>query len=135
MTDTLREQIARLIAPSRWRVMDSYLAEVKRKYAGQNAAYDPDAFKDAASLKIADDIMTLLPSLPDGWVVVPLEPTREMLEVCGWSGVDPGKPHPMIAHTTVAERGKPYLLPKAYYRAMLAARPTLLAVLALVWSL
>ena len=55
-----REDIARIIDPSSWLVLDGYLADVKRKYAGQDAAYDPLAFKDRASLAKADAILTLL---------------------------------------------------------------------------
>ena len=56
---TRLEQIARLIDPSSWRVLDSYLEQAKRKYAGQDAGYDPEAFKDRASLAIADQIIAL----------------------------------------------------------------------------
>lgn len=55
----IREAVARIIDPSSWAVFDSYLAEVKRKYAGQHAAYDPDAFKDKTSLAKADAILAL----------------------------------------------------------------------------
>jgi len=55
-----REEIARIIDPSSWAVFDGYLAEVKRKYAGQNTAYDPDAFKDSRSLALADKILSRL---------------------------------------------------------------------------
>ena len=44
------EAVARAIAPSRWEVMDHYLAQTKKKYAGENAAYDPDNFKDRESM-------------------------------------------------------------------------------------
>lgn len=59
-----REAIARLIDPSSWRVMDGYLENMKRKYAGQDAAYDPDAFKDKKSLAQADQIVALLSRPP-----------------------------------------------------------------------
>lgn len=67
-TPDRRERIARIIDPSSWRVMDSYLAETKRKYAGQDYGYDPDAFKDKASLAKADTILADDPSqaLADG---------------------------------------------------------------------
>ena len=64
---TRREQIARLIDPSSWRVLDSYLEQAKRKYAGQDAGYDPEAFKDRASLAIAAQIMAL-DAVPDALV-------------------------------------------------------------------
>ena len=55
----LREKAARIIDPSRWAVMDDYLAEVRRK---PNVGYDPDNFKDKASLAKADAILALLSS-------------------------------------------------------------------------
>mgnify|MGYP000231627081 FL=1 len=51
--DELVEKVARIIAPSRWRVFDAELARVKRKYSGQNVAYDPKQFKDRASMELA----------------------------------------------------------------------------------
>lgn len=57
---SLEERIARIIDPSSWRVLDSYLADVRRKYMGQDAAYDPEAFKDKASLALVREILTLL---------------------------------------------------------------------------
>ena len=53
ITDEAIERVARVIAPGHWQVMDSYLAETKRKYAGQNAAYDPDQFKHKESMATA----------------------------------------------------------------------------------
>ena len=41
-------------------MFDSYLADMKRKYAGQDAGYDPLAFKDKASLAKADAILALI---------------------------------------------------------------------------
>lgn len=52
------EALARIIDPSSWRVFDGYLADVKRKYKGQNAAYDPEAFKDKKSMALARSIIT-----------------------------------------------------------------------------
>ena len=53
---TRREDIARLIDPSSWRVFDASLASVKRI---PNAGYDPDNFKDRRSLALADQILRL----------------------------------------------------------------------------
>ena len=53
-----RETIARMINPSSWRVMDSYLADVKRKHP--NGGYDPDNFQDRESLALADQIIAML---------------------------------------------------------------------------
>jgi hypothetical protein len=52
-----REVLARMIDPSSWAVFDGYLAEMLRKYKGQDAGYDPEAFKDKRSLKLADAII------------------------------------------------------------------------------
>lgn len=54
------EALARMISPSSWRVMDSYLTEVKRKYKGEDAGYDPDAFKDHQSMELARALIELL---------------------------------------------------------------------------
>ena len=68
-TEEIREKVARIIDPSSWQVLDSYLAETLRKYAGQHAGYDPDAFKHKASLAKADAILSLLSlsPLPEGF--------------------------------------------------------------------
>lgn len=54
------EAVARAIAPSRWAVMDGYLADMLRKYKGQNVAYDPDQFKDQESLATAQAALAAL---------------------------------------------------------------------------
>lgn len=54
------EEMARLIDPSPWRVFDGYLADVKRKYKGQDAAYDPEAFKDKKSMAVAVAILSTI---------------------------------------------------------------------------
>ena len=54
------EAVARAIAPSRWEVMDHYLAQTKKKYAGENAAYDPDNFKDRESMATAQAAIAAL---------------------------------------------------------------------------
>ncbi len=59
---TEREELARIIDPSSWLVLDSYLAEVKRKHP--NSGYDPDNFKDRESLAKADQWLSR-PSLVD----------------------------------------------------------------------
>lgn len=56
----LREQVARIIDPGAWRVMDGYLAEMLRKYKGEKVGYDPEAFKHKGSLAIADSILALI---------------------------------------------------------------------------
>jgi len=47
------ERVARAIAPSRWAVMDGYLADMLRKYKNEHAGYDPDQFKDKESMALA----------------------------------------------------------------------------------
>lgn len=59
-SDGAEEAMARVISPSSWRVMDSYLAEVKRKYKGEDAGYDPAAFKDRQSMELAGALIELL---------------------------------------------------------------------------
>lgn len=81
------------------RIIDTrtaYRREAERFMAMLNAAMEPST---------TDAIMALLPSLPDGWVAVPEEPTGKML----WEGYD--------VRNSV---GGFYEI----YRAMLAARPT-----------
>ena len=76
------EQIARLIDPSSWRVLDYYLADVKRKYARTNSSYDPDAFKDKASMKTARDILRLAQPQPtsDGGLAEALTEVLDQIE-------------------------------------------------------
>jgi len=59
MTDEAKlvEELARIIDPSSWAVMDGYLKDMLRKYKGENAAYDPDAFKHKASMKTARAVL------------------------------------------------------------------------------
>lgn len=54
------EEVARMIDPSSWRVFDGYLADMKRKYKGENAGYDPEAFKDKKSMALALSILNLI---------------------------------------------------------------------------
>ena len=64
---TRREDIARLIDPSSWRVFDASLASVKRI---PNAGYDPDNFKDRKSLELADQILRLTSEEPiTAWLI------------------------------------------------------------------
>lgn len=65
-TDADVERAARIIDPSSWRVFDGYLADVKRKYGNQDAAYDPAAFKDRASMEKARQILATLTPPPAG---------------------------------------------------------------------
>lgn len=55
------ERVARIIDPGSWAVMDSYLEQTKRKYAGQNCAYNPDNFKHKESMAIAQAAIAAVP--------------------------------------------------------------------------
>lgn len=46
----LVETVARIIDPSKWAVLDIYLADMLRKYKGEHIGYDPEPFKDKASM-------------------------------------------------------------------------------------
>lgn len=68
MTDLnqLVEVGARAIAPRRWEVMDSYLEQTKRKYAGQNVGWPADQFKDKESMaQFRAGLLAILPLLAD----------------------------------------------------------------------
>ena len=68
MTDLnqLVEVGARAIAPRRWEVMDSYLEQTKRKYAGQNVGWPTDQFKDKESMaQFRAGLLAILPLLAD----------------------------------------------------------------------
>ena len=60
-SDAEIEAVARGLAPRSWEVMDGYLAEMLRKYKGENAGYDPEAFKDKASMAHARAALSALP--------------------------------------------------------------------------
>jgi len=61
MTDEeLIEEMARLIDPSSWAVMDHALDYVKRKYAGQTIGWPADQYKHKESMKKARAILTLI---------------------------------------------------------------------------
>jgi len=63
------ETVARIIDPSSWRVLDGYLADVKRL---KNAGYDPDNFKHQASLAKAQEIIDRLDLPPLNGEPVPM---------------------------------------------------------------
>jgi hypothetical protein len=62
--DGLVEYIARMIAPSRWDVMDRYLAQTKRKYAGQDVMWPIEQYQDTESMKLAAAILAALSAKP-----------------------------------------------------------------------
>lgn len=59
------ERVARVIDPGSWAVMDGYLADMKRKYRGQNVAYDPDNFKHKGSMATARTAIAAMQENPD----------------------------------------------------------------------
>lgn len=64
--DQLVEAGARAIAPRRWEVMDAYLEQTKRKYAGQHVGWPADQFKDKESMaQFRAAILAILPLLAD----------------------------------------------------------------------
>lgn len=68
MTDLnqLVEVGARVIAPRRWEVMDGYLEQTKRKYAGQHVGWPADQFKDKESMaQFRAALLATLPLLAD----------------------------------------------------------------------
>lgn len=74
----LVETVARIIDPSKWAVLDSYLADMLRKYKGEHIGYDPEPFKDKASMAKAQAAIAVIRAH--------LEPTSEMVEAvmdCG----------------------------------------------------
>ena len=72
------EAMARAIAPSRWRVMDGYLADTKRKLKGENASYDVTAFKDGTSMAMAQAALSTL--LSTGSVVICSPELKALME-------------------------------------------------------
>lgn len=98
MTDLnqLVEVGARAIAPRRWEVMDSYLEQTKRKYAGQNVGWPADQFKDKESMaQFRAALLAILPLLADdlagvaktGWVsadyaVVGIADADQCMKLC-----------------------------------------------------
>ncbi len=74
------EAVARAIAPSRWEVMDHYLAQTKKKYAGENAAYDPDNFKDRESMATAQAAIAVIAADRAG-LVAEIERLREAVGI------------------------------------------------------
>lgn len=61
--EDLTEKVARIIDPSSWAVMDSYLEQTKRKYAGQNVGWPEDQFKHKESMAKAREILSTLPTV------------------------------------------------------------------------
>lgn len=92
------EAVARAIAPSRWEVMDHYLAQTKKKYAGENAAYDPDNFKDRESMATAQAAIAALdaargdaePAMTPEQIAATSQEILNCIEVAG-GRVDPGE--------------------------------------------
>lgn len=54
------ERVARIIDPSSWEVMDSYLQRMLHKYRGQDVLYDTDKFKHKESMAKAREILSAI---------------------------------------------------------------------------
>lgn len=54
------EQVARIINPSAWAVMDGYLEQTKRKYQGQHVGWPADQFQHKESMATARQILASL---------------------------------------------------------------------------
>lgn len=120
MTDTLplREQIARLIDPDVWNWLD-YQRQHNPELVPDLDNFGPG--KD--SLATADAIMALLnPSLPDGFVAVPLEPTEEIIEAM-YAGYRSTRRYWVSGQFLDARWHAEYGPEIAAYRALVAACP------------
>ena len=73
--EALVERIARIIDPSSWAVMDSYLAETKRKYRGQNVGWPADQFHHKESMAKARAVLA---------AVIPQIEARVVAEIVAW---------------------------------------------------
>lgn len=119
MTDTvpLREQIARLIDPHSWGLYPEDHPEI-----GADEGRRGRAKVRAPSLATADAIMALLPSLPDGWVAAPLEPTEEIIEAM-YAGYRSTRRYWVSGQSLDARWHAEYGPEIAAYRALVAACP------------
>jgi hypothetical protein len=126
-----REAVARIIDPGAWRVFDSELERVKRHHP--HGGYDPDNFKDRTSLALADAILALPTPAPkdegwrppEGWVLVPREPTEAMLKAAfvAMNETPSGTWKRMKAEGQTPRRMFDVKMAPRY-RAMIAAAPT-----------
>ena len=113
MTDTrpLREQIARLIEET--------------KTANEKAAKEwreGDFAKGLGAITAYERVLALLPSLPDGWVAVPLEPTEEIIEAM-YAGYRSTRRYWVSGQSLDARWHAEYGPEIAAYRALVAACP------------
>ena len=117
MTDTLplREQIARIIDGGAWQ---------RHGFTGDPDWHpDDQRLEQRRSLAKADAIMALLnPSLPDGFVAVPLEPTEEIIEAM-YAGYRSTRRYWVSGQFLDARWHAEYGPEIAAYRALVAACP------------
>jgi len=72
------ETMARAIAPGAWQIMDTYLANMKRIYAGKDGMYDPAIYKDHQSMRKAIDAIRALESA--GYRIVGRDDMNDVVE-------------------------------------------------------
>ncbi len=81
MTETEKiEAAARIIDPGSWSVMDRYLAEAKREFAGQNVGWPTEQFQDKSSMDKARAIFALCPAQPILLMMAAASREQEMWE-------------------------------------------------------
>lgn len=66
-SDDLVEQVARIIDPGSWSVMDAEKERFLRKYKGENIGYPEDQFRHKESMAKASAILTIVLSEPVGY--------------------------------------------------------------------
>ena len=82
MTDELTEAVARIIDPSSWAVMDRYLEQTKRKYAGEHVGWPADQFQHRESMALATAAIAAVRAhdAAQGYRLVKGEPVASELE-------------------------------------------------------
>jgi hypothetical protein len=104
----LREQVARILLPAAFERLDDGCADRE------------DREEIAGALEIASDVLSLVSSTKEGWRLVPVEPTEEMIEAyCTtlerlgftswvtastvWAAMLAASPSPKLDHKTPSE--------------------------------
>jgi hypothetical protein len=79
MNNTIREKIAQSICDTWGYIWDGDPNDAQTAPETNEDGYDPRPSKELFR-KAADAVLALLPQSPEGWVMVPREPTEAMLE-------------------------------------------------------